>query len=241
MPFNFKFGTLVFSLFLGFFPLTIASQNSGTKTISIVEKVVEAMGGRESYDNTRFIQWDFGKRTLFWNKWTGDVRIESPNDSLVIIVNINTLEGKVYENDTLLTDRSAEKWLTKGKNWWINDSYWLVMPWKLQDPGVTLTYIKTETLDNGNMADVLQLTFSEVGVTPDNKYYVYVDQTDSLIKQWAFFKNFEDTEPKFIGPWDNYQKVGHILLSFDRSKFGPKNVVVKQRFNEKLFTDLIYE
>jgi hypothetical protein len=32
---------------------------------------------------------------------------------------------------------------------WINDAYWLVMPWKLQDPGVTLSYVKTDTLQMG--------------------------------------------------------------------------------------------
>ncbi|MFD2725717.1 hypothetical protein [Hyunsoonleella rubra] len=232
---------LKITLFIFLFGLNVSAQQTDEKAITIANKVVDAMGGMENYNNTRFIKWDFGKRILFWDKWSGDVRVESPKDSIVILVNIHTLKGKVFEKDKQLDERSAKKWLNKGKNWWINDSYWLVMPWKLQDPGVTLKHIKSEKLENGNTADVLQLTFSEVGVTPDNKYYVYVDQTDNLIKQWAFFKNFEDPEPKFIHPWDNYQKTGNILLSFDRSKFGPKNVVVKQDFNEKLFKDLVYE
>lgn len=232
---------LKITLFIFLLSSNVSAQQTDEKAITIANKVVEAMGGMENYNNTRFIKWDFGKRILFWDKWNGDVRVESPKDSIVILVNINTLQGKVFEKEALLDKSSAKKWLTKGKNWWINDSYWLVMPWKLQDPGVTLKHIKSEKLENGNIADVLQLTFSEVGVTPDNKYYVYVDQTDNLIKQWAFFKNFEDPEPKFIHPWDNYQKTGNILLSFDRSKFGPKNVVVKQDFNEKLFMDLVYE
>jgi hypothetical protein len=41
---------------------------------------------------------------------------------------------------------------------------------KLQDPGVNLTYVKTEQLPNGTTADILQLTFNAVGVTPENKY-----------------------------------------------------------------------
>jgi hypothetical protein len=41
-----------------------------------------------------------------------------------------------------LTDENKTNALRKGKNWWINDAYWLVMPWKLQDPGVTLSYVK---------------------------------------------------------------------------------------------------
>jgi hypothetical protein len=46
----------------------------------------------------------------------------------------------------------------KEGNWWINDS-WLVMPWKLQDPGVNLTYVK-DKLPSGTTVDILQLTFT---------------------------------------------------------------------------------
>jgi hypothetical protein len=47
------------------------------------------------------------------------------------------------------------------------------MPWKLQDPGVNLTYVKTDQLSNGTTADILQLTFN---VTPENKYWLYVER-----------------------------------------------------------------
>lgn len=235
------FSFLTIASLVFFLSTNVSAQQTNTKAITIANNIVDAMGGMDNYNNTRFIQWDFGKRILFWDKWTGDVRVESPKDTLVVLVNINTLKGKVFKNDKLLDDGAAKKWFKKGKNWWINDSYWLVMPWKLQDPGVTLKHVKTERLENGNMADVLQLTFNKVGVTPDNKYYVYVDQTDHLIKQWAFFPKFDDEKPRFTMPWDNYQKAGNILLSFNRSKFGPKNVKAKQDFNGKLFTHLNYE
>ncbi|PQV51790.1 hypothetical protein CLV33_101723 [Jejuia pallidilutea] len=223
--------------------ITLSSNaQSSKKATAIANKVVKAMGGMEHYNNTHFIKWDFAKRTLFWDKWTGDVRIESPENNLVILVNINTLKGKVFKNNLLVQDETKQnELLVKGKNWWINDSYWLVMPWKLQDPGVTLSHVKTETLNNGHTADVLQLTFNDVGVTPENKYYIYVDQTDNLIKQWEFFPNFNDAEPKFILPWDNYQNTGNILLSFNRSKFGPKNVEVSQEMNKTLFAELNYK
>lgn len=219
--------------------VSLHAQSNTEKAISIAKQVEEAMGGTENYNNTHFMQWDFGKRTLYWDKWTGNVRIESPEKNLVILVNINTLTGKAYENGVLISDeKETKKLLNQGKKWWINDSYWLVMPWKLQDPGVTLTYLNTDTLADGKLADVLQMTFESVGLTPENKYLVYVDQQDHLIKQWAFFKNFNDAEPKFIRPWDNYQKTGDILLSFNRSEFGPTHVVVKEDFDATLFSGL---
>jgi hypothetical protein len=61
---------------------------------------------------------------------------------------------------------------------------------------VNLTYVKTEQLSNGTTADILQLTFNAVGVTPENKYWLYVDK-DHLIKQWAYYQNFKDSEQSF--------------------------------------------
>ena len=220
---------------------SVSAQTKDKKANAIVKEMVVAMGGEKNYNATRFIQWDFVNRKLFWDKWTGDVRVENPSANQVVLVNINTMKGKVYENGVQLTDeKKVSALLEKGKNWWINDAYWLVMPWKLQDPGVTLSYVKTDTLPNGKAADVLQLTFDGVGVTPENKYWLYVGQDDHLIQQWAYYQNFNDAEPKFLKPWNNYQKQGAILLSYDRpnENVGPKNVVVKNTFDSALFSSL---
>lgn len=226
---------------LVFSSMNVSAQAKDKKANAIVKEMLGAMGGTKNYDATHFIQWDFVNRKLSWDKWTGDVRIENPSAKQVILVNINTLKGKVYENGALVTDENkANLLLEKGKNWWINDAYWLVMPWKLQDPGVTLSYVKTETLPNGKTADILQLTFDSVGVTPENKYWLYVGQDDHLIQQWAYYQNFNDVEPKFLKPWNNYQKSGDILLSYDRpnENVGPKNVIVKSTFDSAIFSSL---
>lgn len=220
---------------------SLSAQSDAEKANEIVKEMLVAMGGIKNYDNTHFIQWEFVKRKLYWDKWTGDVRVENPAANQTILVNINTLKGKVYEDGVLVEEeKKANNLLIKAKNWWINDSYWLVMPWKLQDPGTSLSYVKSERLADGKTVDILQLTFNEVGVTPDNKYWLYVDKEDNLIKQWAYYQNFNDTEPQFLKPWDNYQKAGSILLSFDRvnQEVGPKNVIVKSEFDASIFTKL---
>jgi hypothetical protein len=86
----------------------------------------------------------FTNRKLFWDKWTGDVRVENPNQ--IGIGQHQYYEGKVYENGVQLTDeKKVNALLEKGKNWWINDAYWLVIPWKLRS-GVNLSYVKTDAL-----------------------------------------------------------------------------------------------
>ena len=131
---------------------------------------------------------------------------------------------------------SVATYVERGKSIWINDSYWLVMPYKLKDSGVTLKYVGEDTTQVGALADVLELTFEEVGDTPDNKYLVYVDKDSRLVTQWDFFTNYQDEEPRFSTPWDNYQTYGGIKLSGGRGRSQLSDIGVYTHIPEAVFT-----
>jgi plasmid maintenance system killer protein len=213
--------------------------NSDPAGIQLADSIMAAMGGRENWDKARFISWNFfGRRDLVWDKQTGRVRIESPADSSVYLVNINTGKGRVKFRGVELTEADTlKKMLNRAKSIWINDSYWLTMPFKLKDSGVTLKYLGEDTLKNDRY-NILQLTFANVGVTPENKYKLYVGIKDKMIKHWAFFNDAKKDTANFIRPWDNYQKYGNVMLSADRSdNGGPKNVRVSETLPDKLFAE----
>jgi len=212
--------------------------DSDEQAIRIADEVMEAMGGRAAWDATRYLKWTFfGRRTLWWDKVTGQVRIEVPADSAVYLVNIHHATGKVllHGKDISASD-SLQQYVEQGVSIWINDAYWLLMPFKLKDSGVTLKYMGQDTMQGGTPADVLQLTFQEVGRTPDNKYLVYVDQQDRLVKQWQFFGSFTDAEPRFTTPWHAYQRYGNILLSGDRGRSQLTDIAVLENLPPETFT-----
>jgi hypothetical protein len=211
---------------------------SDAKAIELADKVMMAMGGRSSWDETRFFTWNFfGARTLWWDKQTGDVKVKMHRaDSTIILVNIYTEDGKVAKNGAEMSDPDSVAFYTsRGKSIWINDAYWLFMPFKLKDSGVTLTYIGEDTTQMGNVSDKLQLTFEDVGNTPQNKYHVWVDRNDNLVKQWAFFRENNMEEPNFITPWDDYAKYGHILLAGDRGERDITDIKVLDNIPESFF------
>jgi hypothetical protein len=215
--------------------------NSDPAAVELADSIMAAMGGWNNWSNTRFISWNFfGNRDLLWDKTEERVRIDSPKDSITYIVDLKTLTGKVWVKGVEITETdSLQKMLQRGKSIWINDSYWLVMPFKLKDSGVTLKYLGEDTLISGGRCNVLQLTFRNVGDTPQNKYLIYVDLNDNLVKQWAYYSDAEQDSANFIRPWDNYRKYGSILLSADRSDGGgPKNVSVHENIDERLFREL---
>ena len=217
---------------------TIQNEILDTKAADLVSKMEIAMGGQKKWEDLNYVSWTFfGSRHLLWDKKGGRVRIDSPRDTSVYLVDLNNLKGKVIKGGMEVTDpEQLDELIQRGKSIWINDSYWLFMPFKLRDPGVSVNYMREDTMIGGVSASVLEMTFDNVGNTPENKYEVYIDKKDNLIKQWAFFKEANQETPPRIWPWDNYQSFGGLMLSTDRTdKSGPSNVRVYDEIDNSVF------
>lgn len=191
---------------------------SDPRAIALADEVMDALGGRKNWDKTRYITWNFfGNRRLTWDKWTGDVRIDYLKTDQTTLLNVNTEKGRVMKNGQELTHPdSVARYVKQGKSAWINDSYWLLMPYKLKDSGVTLKYIGPEKTEEGLEAEKIQLTFENVGDTPQNKYYVWISPVSHMVIQWAYFANASNEKPNFVMPWKNYKQHGKVYLSGDR-------------------------
>lgn len=199
--------------------------------ILLADQVMNAMGGREKWNATDVIHWNFfGKRKLLWDKNNNWVRVDILESETVVVLNMNDHSGRAWISGKEVTDSTTlENLLSSAKDMWINDAYWLVMPFKLKDSGVTLSYIREDTSMNGEKSDVIGLTFENVGNTPQNAYEVWVSIDSRLVVQWAYFKNESDEEPVFILPWTDYKSYDGLLLSGER---GEKDITEIAVFDE---------
>lgn len=200
------------------------TDDSDAKAIQLADRVMRELGGRKAWDNTRYLTWNFfGARTHVWDRATGDHRLSyndrASGEPVVILSNLDKKEGRAFIGGTEVDDLERRKQLLDSAySAWVNDSYWLLMPYKLKDAGVTLTYLGERATNDGNDAEVIGLTFAEVGLTPQNKYHVYVGKESGLVEQWDFFRNAGDENPGFQIPWKNWQRHGDIMLSGDRGE-----------------------
>jgi hypothetical protein len=206
---------------------------SDPRAIEVADQVMERMGGRAAWDATRHLTWSFfGRRRHAWDKYTGDLRIEGTerdtDEAYLILMNIHSKQGRAWRGGAEITDPAAlAEMMERGEALWINDSYWMFMPYKLKDTGVTLRYAGEGKMEDGRAADVLQLTFEDVGKTPENRYLVYVARDSGLVEQWDYFAKAEDPEPGFRLPWHNWQRYGAILLSDNRGERGHTDIAVR--------------
>ncbi|MDP7447342.1 MAG: hypothetical protein QF689_02025 [Candidatus Latescibacteria bacterium] len=209
---------------------------SDHRAVELADRVMARLGGRAAWDSTRYVTWRFfGGRRHVWDKWTGDHRFETGD--LTVLSNIHDGSGRAWQAGVEITDADTlAARLHRAHGAWINDSYWLVMPYKLKDSGVTLTYQGEGMTEEGLPAYILELTFRDVGRTPQNRYQVWVDIDNSLVRQWSFYREASDEDPRFIMPWANWQSFGHILLNDD---FGAKRhteIAVFDELPEAIFS-----
>ena len=214
---------------------------SDARAIEIADAVMEKLGGRENWDNTRYLSWSFFSDDQVWDKWTGEFRYQK--EDLVVLMNVNSMEGRAWvAGEEITGEAEREEKLKSAYYGWVNSGYWLIMPYKLKDSGVTLKYMGENTMESGETAETLQLTFKEVGLTPQNKYYIYVNKETMMVEQWAYYPSFDDAEPRFVRPWGNWKKYGNIMLSdyrgtTDNGDFVMPNVGAYNSLPESVFTD----
>jgi hypothetical protein len=217
------------------------SPDSDEKAIEIAQAVVERMGGWESWDATRQVRWKFfGRRVHYWDRWSGDSRIEWPTDEgdVLLLMNVNTRQGRAWIDGEALGGEALEEWLQKGHEAWINDSYWMFMPYKLLDPGVTLKHAGEHRMEDGRPCDVLELTFADgVGYTPQNRYRVFVARDTRFVEAWAFYTNATDDEPQFTLPWENWQRFGRIFLATGHGQGKDWQISVHDDLPASVFVD----
>jgi hypothetical protein len=191
----------------------------------VANQVMKALGGKEAWDNTHYLRFTFaGRRTHHWDKWTGRHRVEGQTPEgkkYVVLENINTHQGEAWVDGKKVEGDELKTWLDRGYGAWVNDTYWLLMPYKLQDPGVNLTYAGTEQLD-GNTYDKLHLSFGNVGLTPGDEYWAWINRDTHLMDRWAYLLQAAPGEQRAAAPtpwrWQGWQRFGKIMLAPTRAQ-----------------------
>lgn len=194
-----------------------SARGSDPRAVALAEATLEAMGGAEAWEHTRYLRFEFfGFRAHHWDRHTGRHRLEGQTrdgDRYVVLHSVISRKGRAWLNGEELAGEALDEWLERAYGAWVNDTYWLVMPYKLLDPGVTLHYAGEETLD-GKAYDKVKLTFDSVGLTPGDTYWAHINRETGLMDRWAYFlQDWEEGREPTVWWWLDWDRYGDILLS----------------------------
>jgi hypothetical protein len=194
---------------------TVATPMITTGADSVAFRLTEALGGPEAWASLPYLRFDFarsaeGERTTiashFWSRHDGRYRVEWSNDQgdYVALFNVNTREGEVFLNGEPVEAEQHEALLNRAYGRYINDTYWMLAPSKVFDEGVTRT-LMPDSSDGTN--DVIRLSFQEVGLTPGDQYWLYVDRETGKLQKWAFILQNNQTGVPSYFDWVDYQEL----------------------------------
>ena len=198
-----------------------------THADSLAMMAYDAAGGPEAFAAIKGLRFDFGvermgtrvrRNSHLWDRTTGDYRLEymqGEDSSYVVLFNINSQEGQVYLNGTQVADSTDHaNRLSRAYRSFVNDTYWLLAPVKMLDPGVTRTY---EADSSDANIQVVKLTFEGVGLTPGDQYWMYLNADNGQLVRWAFVLQGNLDAPARAFNWMDYDEyetpAGPVTLS----------------------------
>jgi hypothetical protein len=215
---------------------TAATEIRGDTAVARVHnQMLAAMGGREAWEKARYLEFDFvvdrngqevTRRSHRWDRHRGDYRLRyvSGTDTVISVFNVNNPQGgAVQVNGRDVEGAREDSILTAAYARHINDSYWLIMPYKWQDPGVRLTSQGRHKDTAGREWDIVKLTFDQVGLTPQNEYLAYVNPQTGLMERWYHFPR-AGVDPA-IFDWNRWQRFGPIMLATEKPSPDVKTVI----------------
>jgi hypothetical protein len=233
----------------------VSTAGMDAPSAAVVQQLTDAMGGQKTWDNLPYFRFDFvavrdGKEIArfrhWWDKRQGRCRVEGPDDkgrNVTAIFNLKDRKGRSYTDGIIDNDSTnIANILKMGYERWVNDTYWVIMPFKLRDPGANVKHVRTERTEDGAEYDVLELSFDAgIGLTPSDRYWLFVNRNSHLIDKWEYVLTGQKPPPQ-AASWESWTTVGPIKLSLGRRFQGKpvmlrfENVSTPATMDETVFT-----
>ncbi len=138
---------------------SLPSGTPGKEADELAKKMMSAIN-KSAFDSTEILKWSFrDKHHYVWRKQEGLVDVSW--DSILVTVNLNDYSKSIG---------ASPKLIENAINFFNNDSFWLVAPYKVFDDGVERSIVK---VDN---KDALLIKYTSGGTTPGDSYLWILDE-----------------------------------------------------------------
>ena len=228
--------SVITSLFLFF---SLAAGAFAQNVDDVARRAVDTLAG-PAWEKARYIAFTFnverdGKIAASfpqrWDRFTGDYRVtghDQQGNDFVVVMNVNTKKGKAWQNGNEITDAAKlDEMMTRGYRRFINDTYWLLMPIKMLDPGVHRTSDGEKSDNCGHAWDIVRLSFDPgIGLTPADVYWAWVNRDTGLVDEWDMkLTGSKPEDAPTVVKFHDFHRIGGLLLSTRREIAGKNQFI----------------
>ena len=174
------FFTLPTLLFLGYIYFKYSEDVpigiEGEAADALADKMLDVLD-YEAYRKTEYIEWTYqNKRRYEWDKINNICTVRWKEFKVDLHLNFPE-RSKAYVHSFSIIGEQRDELVTTALNYFNNDSFWLIAPYKVFDSGVDRSIVKTK---NGN--DALLVTYNTGGTTPGDSYLWILDDNSKPVK-----------------------------------------------------------
>lgn len=201
---------------------------SDPRAIAVADLALRAVGGPERLERIRFLRFAFvlqrgreevRRRTHLWDRVGRRLRYESVDEEgapLVAILHLDDPTGPVYRAGQEVHEPLASRLRSEAYDAWRSDSYWLLMPYRLKDPGICMEY-GGEVVEGDGRLDRLYLTFAEDGPAPRGRYRADFDRRTHLLALWGGTPPEGEADPATtIWRWGDWRRQDGLLFAYEK-------------------------
>lgn len=160
--------SIILTAFLYFTSKPLPKGETGSKAEVLTDKIQAAIN-QKAWDATSAVTFSFmGSHHYIWDKKNNLVQVQW--DDKKVLYHTQTLEGIVYEHNIKLNNSEKTDAIKKANDYFNNDSFWLIAPFKLRDTGTTRSIVMQDN------KEALMVTYTSGGSTPGDSYVWIVDE-----------------------------------------------------------------
>ncbi|MEQ8926621.1 MAG: hypothetical protein RLO81_12450 [Fulvivirga sp.] len=168
---------IAFTIALSIFLLSeeLPKGTQGPRAEELADKMLEALN-KPAWDSIKVVSWSYPRgHDYVWDKENKSVAVKW--DDYLVVINTDTEKGEVFEAGKKVNDDDL---FNTGLKYFYNDSFWLIAPFKVKDPGTIRSIV------NYDGSDALLVQYTSGGVTPGDSYLWILDK-EHKPKAWKFW------------------------------------------------------
>ena len=224
-------GLIPFLLLFAAAALSAQSPAPPPDTDALARHAIDVLGG-PSWDKARYFAYTLnvdrngarsGSFPQRWDRFTGDYRVSGRDQQgreFLVVMNTKTKQGKGFLNGVEATGKDLEALLDLGFRRYNNDTYWLLMPFKLTDPGGHRTE-QGERHQDDHTYDVVRVAFDA-----GDQYWAWINRENGVVEQWEMkLQGAREEDPPVTVRFLDFKRPGGMMISTRREVVGKNQTV----------------